>query len=59
MTRKSKPAAPAGRPLLRPGQDRRTNRPSRSPFHKPGQPGRGGFERQVKPVPLPGKRRGR
>ena len=59
MTRKSKPAAPAGRPALRPGTTRRAPKPTRAPAQFPARPGRGGFRRQVKPIPLPGKTRGR
>ena len=59
MPRESKPAVPAGPPVVRPGQTKRRPKPSRAPAHRPGQPGRGGFERRVKPIPLPGKTRGR
>ncbi len=59
MTRKSKPVPPAGPSGIRPGQTPPTPKPSRTPAHLPGQPGKGGFDKSVKPFPLPGKSRGR
>jgi|GEM_PF-6786944 len=59
MTRKSKPAKPAGLSGPRAGQTPPAPKPSRTPAHLPGQPTKGGFVRSVKPVPLPGKSRGR
>ena len=59
MTRKSKPAKSAGVTGMRAGQAPSAPKPSRTPAHLPGQPGKGGFTRKVKPVPLPGKSRGR
>lgn len=47
--------APAGKPDVR----KTTPKPSRTPSHLPGQPGKGGFDKTVKPIPLPGKHRGR
>ena len=59
MARKSKPAAPSAKPGQGPAQPKVTPKPSRTPAHLPGQPGRGGFDKTVKKVPLPGKHRGR
>jgi hypothetical protein len=59
MTRTSKPATPAGKPGPRPGKTPAAPKPDRTPAHLPGQPGKGGFDKAVKPVPLPGKSRGR
>lgn len=59
MTRNSKPAAPADKPGVRPGKKTHAPKPARTPEHLPGQPGKGGFDKDVKPIPLPGKHRGR
>jgi len=55
MTRKTKKPAPAGKN----GVPNTTPKPSRVPAHLPGQPGKGGFDKSVKHIPLPGKSRGR
>ncbi|GKY87000.1 hypothetical protein [Sinisalibacter aestuarii] len=55
MTRKTKKPAPAGKG----GVPKSTPKPSRTPAHLPGQPGKGGFDKSVKHIPLPGKSRGR
>lgn len=55
MTRKTKKPAPAGKK----GVASPTPKPSRVPAHLPGQPGKGGFDKSVKHIPLPGKSRGR
>ena len=34
-------------------------KPGNAPAHLPGEPGKAGFTRTVKPIPLPGKSRGR
>lgn len=59
MPRTEKPAKPAGQPGNRPGKKTHAPKPSRTPAHLPGQPGQGGFDKTVKPIPLPGKHRGR
>jgi len=59
MTRKSKPAKLAGKPGVRPGQTTRSPKPGKTPPRTAKPLTRGGFERHVKPVPLPGKSRGR
>ncbi|MEZ5722865.1 MAG: hypothetical protein R3D59_15645 [Paracoccaceae bacterium] len=68
MTRKSNPASRGtDRHACRQDPARAETRPPpgrsrRDPSHRahlPGQPGKGGFGNKVKPVPLPGKSRGR
>jgi len=69
MTRKSKPAHPAGPTGMPADKTPPAPKPGRHPAdpggthltgaHLPGQPGKGGFGNKVKPVPLPGKSRGR
>jgi hypothetical protein len=55
MTRKPTKPAPAGKG----GVKTPMPKPSRAPAHLPGQPGKGGFDKSVKHIPLPGKSRGR
>lgn len=55
MTRKTKKPAQADKN----GVPKATPKPSRVPTHLPGQPGKGGFTKSVKHIPLPGKSRGR
>ncbi len=55
MTRKTKKPATADKTGVQTG----TPKTSRVPEHLPGQPGKGGFDKAVKPIPLPGKSRGR
>ena len=50
------PAGKGAKPKPKPGH---APKPGRAPAHLPGDPGKAGFTRQVKPVPLPGKSRGR
>lgn len=59
MPRKPRTAPPAGRPALRPGQTPRSPRPGQAPARLPGASRRAGLRRNVKPLPLPGKTRGR